>query len=98
MYIKDVGHIKWHAWKQTYEWAYILNSNNVDSIVQILNKVLHQCFSLTPHDIIKRTENDKPWISNVIKVLNDERHKAYRKNNYSLYYHLKQKLNAKILK
>ena len=51
-----------------------------------------------PYDLVEMKPKDKPWITPKLKSLIDKRFQAYRKREFSLYYHYKEKLKKEIHK
>lgn len=79
-----------------FQWKNLLNEGGLNETCDLFYRILHQCLTVFPVDMIKRTCRDKPWISATIKVLINKRYKAFRQKDWSLYKHYRDKVKMEI--
>jgi len=83
-----------------YHSDILFNDSPCDNINQLSSsfyKSIYDILGTIPCKLIRRTHKDKPWISDKIKGLINDRWKAYRSKNYSKYVYLKDKVKKEIV-
>ena len=81
----------------SFPWTQFYNSSDsLDTKCDIFHEVIEQAMSKIPYDYVPMTEKDKPWITPRIKLLINKRFDAFRKKQYDVYYHYKEKVKQAI--
>jgi len=71
-------------------------NDSIDLFTNTIYDNIYECLSCLPMKLVRRTTNDKPWMTDKIKSLINDRWKAYRRNNLPKYNHLKEKTKIEI--
>ena len=83
----------------TYPWQYFYRSTmTVDEKCNLFHDILDSALSSIPHEKVPVSQNDKPWITPLIKSLINRRYAAFRAQNFPLYEHFKKKVDHEIFK
>ena len=80
------------------DWTTLLHDLDCNAACNTFYNLLHSSLKLLPYDSIKVSECDKPWITSIVKVLINKRWSAYRKKNWTLYHHYRQKVKEAVQK
>ena len=84
------------SYLSSFDWQNVLLDVSLDESCERFYGALRSALSYIPCDLIIRRQSDKPWITNVIKVLINKRYKAYHEKNWDLYYHYQSKVKSAI--
>ena len=83
----------------TFPWHTLYRTNEpIDYKCEVFYNVIQEAMQAIPYDLVEMKPKDKPWITPKLKSLIDKRFQAYRKREFSLYYHYKEKLKKEIHK
>jgi len=80
------------------DWVPLYNMQDVNEQVEFYTQAFHSCIRDIPSYSVMMTKNDKKWITPLCKLLINLRWQAFRKNNYALYIHYREKVKAEISK
>jgi hypothetical protein len=72
--------------------------NDIDHKVDFFNTALKQAASVIPYEYVEMNNCDKPWLSPFVKTLINKRWNAYKKRDWPIFQHLKQKVKSEIVK
>ena len=93
------GHIRnflHHLSNSTFDDVY--NAVSVNGKCAAFYEIFYSALSVIPCRDIVIYENDKPWITPVLKKLIEDRWIAFRSRNWPVYNHLKEKVKTEIFK
>ena len=75
---------------------YRLPSDDLDAKCSYFYEKFNNARAFIPSDVVVMKPSDKPWITPLLKKLINQRFRAYRMSNFSLYNHLKIKVKKEI--
>jgi len=73
-----------------------LSGKNVNYILENIYATMYSTLDFIPCKTVSYSAKNKPWISDTIKVLINQRWSAYRNKNFTKYIHLKEKVRSLI--
>jgi len=79
-------------------WSNLYNEDDIDLKTKYFYHKINEIIKKIPKKVVKMKQNDKVWITPIIKSLINDRWKAYKNKNFYLYDHLKLKIKNKISK
>jgi len=79
-------------------WSLQFETQSISDTVDIFYSLISSALSYIPFKRIKRTEKDKSWMTNTIKLMINERYKAYYQKNFSKYECIQKRIRAEIEK
>ena len=78
---------------RTYPWHTFFSSyRSVEEKCEQFYKVIQEALTIIPRTQVVMTQKDKPWITPLIKLLINKRYQAFRKKDYCMYNHYKDKV------
>jgi len=87
-----------YTFLNSINWPSNLNSLNIDTMWDNIYSAFNFALSLVPSKQIKRTKNDKPWITNKIKLLINDRYRAFYSKDTIKFLALRDKVRKEIFK
>lgn len=84
------------AYLNSINWSILFHELSLDKICELFYHHLHESLYKLPVNYVKRSNNDPPWMTNVVKVLINKRYQAYRQKDWRLYAHYKEKVKTAI--
>ena len=82
----------------TTNFEVIKQESSLDDMCSKFYELLWQCLSVIPCNVVTFTPRDKEWMTPILKSLINNRWRAFREKNWSLYQHYKAKVKDEILK
>jgi len=73
-----------------------INCNDINQYTSHFYHTINSILNTIPTKVVRRTHNDKPWISDKIKSLINDRWAAFRRKQFPKYNHLKEKIKKEI--
>lgn len=83
---------------ENINWNSFYSSTDINETTKILETNIKSCISILPKNTIKLKQDDKPWITPVLKVLISKRWNAYKQRRFNIYKALKEKVKHEIIK
>ena len=81
---------------QSLDWQCLFENKTIDTCTEEFYRHVLKALSYILTNIVKHSSKEKPWITVTIKVLINKRFDAYRKRNWPLYYHYRNKVKRAI--
>ena len=82
-----------YPWKSFYK-----ADRTVDEKCELFHTVIEDAKSVFPVSFVSISANDKPWITPVLKSLINKRYEAFRRKDFQVYCHYKNKVKEEIAK
>ena len=83
----------------SYPWHLVFKSDAcLQEKTDTFYAVLREALTVLPVSFVEISDNDKPWITPVLKRMINLRFESYRKRNFPVYNHLKSKVKMEISK
>ena len=80
-------------------WHLMYRSNaTIDEKCECFYDIWTDAKSVIPYTFVCLNDEEKPWITPLLKSLLQKKHEAFRKKNFAVFNHLKSKLNQEIKK
>ena len=79
-------------------WDLIYTQNNINDMIALFNMYFNTAMECFPCKMVKRSSLDKPWMTNVLKSLINDRWLAYKNKQFAKYRALKIKIKTLITK
>ena len=83
---------------QKANFRLVYASNSVDTKCEALYDILYDAMAIIPRRTVIMTESDKPWITPLLKLMIEDRWRAFRSRNWPLFSHLKRKVRNEIIR
>jgi len=80
------------------DWSKVYQAKTVDEKIDSFYNNFKKCTSVIPKRKVVLKDTDLPWVTPVIKSLICKRYEAYKKKNFPLYHHFKEKIKIEIQK
>ena len=83
----------------SYPWTSFYKANlTVDEKCELFHEIIDDAKSVFPVSYVSVSAKDKPWITPIVKYLINKRYEAFRKKNFHVYYHYRNKVKEEIAK
>ena len=80
-----------------FPWTSFYKANmSVDEKCDLLHTVIDDAMTTIPFTYVVMSNKDKPWMTPMLKSLINRRYEAFRRKNFPLYLHYKQKVKEEI--
>ena len=97
--VKDVydfrrSHLDDFRWYlRAYPWhTFFAFQSGIEEKCEQFYKVIQEAITMIPRTQVIMTEKDKPWITPLIKLLINKRYEAFRRKDFNMYNHYKDKV------
>ena len=81
----------------SYPWHKFYRSNlSIDEKCNLFHQIIETAMLQIPSNAVEMKKTDKPWITPVLKNMINKRFEAYRRRDFPLYRHYKQKVKKEI--
>jgi hypothetical protein len=84
---------------KSFPWHELYRRNaSIDEKCDTFYQAIEKAKESIPYDVVKMKPTDKPWITPTLKCLINKRFQAYRRKDFKLYQHYKDKVKKSIEK
>ena len=81
-----------------FSWHHFYNFDcTIESKCEIFYEILKGALSNIPSHMVKMNGREKPWITPKLKMMINLRYDAYRRGNFPLYHHYRNKVKKEII-
>lgn len=92
-----LDNFRWYL--RAYPWhTFYASRTSIEEKCEQFHQVIQEAVNMIPCTQVIMTQKDKPWITPVTKLLINKRYEAFRRKDYKMYNHYKDKVKLLIEK